>query len=159
MNIFKRLIFKLTNPKEYRTYMNTQAVNSKGSARVDGQCILAHPENIYIDDGSFINGGRIFASENAKIVIGKNCMISYDVHIRTDAHNYEKKNIPMKEQGMKEADIIIGDDVWIGYGAQVMSGVKMADGSVLGAGGVLTHDTEAYGVYAGVPARLIKYRE
>lgn len=39
-----------------------------------------------------------------------------------------------------------------------MAGVTLADGCVIGAGAVVTRDTEPYGVYGGVPARLIKYR-
>ncbi len=48
--------------------------------------------------------------------------------------------------------------MWIGFGAQVMAGVTIADGCVIGAGAVITHNTEPYGVYAGVPAKLIKTR-
>ena len=159
MNIFKKIYLRLFKNFEYRTYKNTNAVKAGKNTTVSGNCMLAHPENIVIGDGCILNGGRIFASPNAKIIIGDNCLISYEVHMRTDAHNYEDRNIIMKDQGMREADIVIGNDVWIGYGAQVMSGVKMADVSVLGAGSVLTRDTEPYGVYGGVPARLIKYRK
>ena len=59
---------------------------------------------------------------------------------------------------MYEKDIVIEDDCWVGFGAQIMAGVTMRKGSILAAGGVLTHDTEPYGVYAGVPARKIKER-
>ena len=159
MNIFKRLFLKIFNNSEYKEILNTQAVNAKGDARICADCSLRYPENIYIGKGSFINGGRIYASPNAKIVIGENCMISYEVHMRTSDHNYLEKNTLIKNQGMYEKDIIIGDDVWIGYGAQIMAGVHIATGSVIGAGAVLTHNTEEYGVYVGVPAKLIKYRQ
>ena len=52
----------------------------------------------------------------------------------------------------------IGDDVWIGYGAIIMSGVKIANGSIIAAGSVVTHDTEPYSIYAGIPAKKIKDR-
>lgn len=52
----------------------------------------------------------------------------------------------------------IGNDVWIGYGAIIMSGVKINDGSIIAAGSVVTHDTEPYSIYAGVPAKKIKNR-
>ncbi|MBR4713401.1 MAG: acyltransferase [Paludibacteraceae bacterium] len=52
----------------------------------------------------------------------------------------------------------IGDDVWIGYGSVVMGGVKIASGTIIGAGSVVTHDTEPYCIYAGVPARKIGNR-
>ena len=49
--------------------------------------------------------------------------------------------------------------MWIGYGAQILSGVTIADGCVVAAGAIVTKDTVEYGVYAGIPARIIKYRE
>ena len=85
-------------------------------------------------------------------------MISYNVHLRTDYHNYLETTAPMHEQGMSEADIIVGDDVWIGAGAQVMSGVTIGNGAVIGAGAVVCHDVPSYAVIGGVPARIIKYR-
>lgn len=52
----------------------------------------------------------------------------------------------------------IGNDVWVGFGAIVMSGVNIADGSIIAAGSVVTSDTEPYSIYAGVPARKIHSR-
>ncbi len=52
----------------------------------------------------------------------------------------------------------IGNDVWIGYGAIIMRGVKIGDGAIIGAGAVVTKDVEPYSVVGGVPAKVIKYR-
>ena len=52
----------------------------------------------------------------------------------------------------------IGDDVWIGYGAIIMSGVNIANGSIIAAGSIVTKDTEPYSIYAGTPAKKIKDR-
>ena len=117
-----------------------------------------HGNNIYVGDNSYINGGYIIAGENSKIQIGSNCLISYNVHIRTITHNYEKKEKLICEQGNREESIIIEDDCWIGFGAQIMPGIVIKKGSVIGAGAVVTKDTEAYGVYGGVPAKKIKSR-
>jgi len=48
-------------------------------------------------------------------------------------------------------------NVWIGCGDQVMPDVTIADGCVIGAGTGVTRNTEPYGVYGGVPAKLIKH--
>ena len=53
---------------------------------------------------------------------------------------------------------IIGNDVWIGFGAVVMSGVEISDGTIIAAGSVVTHDTEPYSIYAGIPAKKIRDR-
>lgn len=52
----------------------------------------------------------------------------------------------------------IGSDVWVGHSAIIIAGVSLATGCVVGAGSVVTKDLEAYGIYAGNPARLIRYR-
>lgn len=120
---------------------------------------MMYPQNISIDKNTYINGGKIYASPNAKIIIGANCLISYAVHLRTDMHNYETADILINKQGNTEKNIIIGNDVWLGYGVQILSGVHIADGCVIGAGSVVTKSTDPYGVYAGVPAKLIKKRK
>lgn len=53
---------------------------------------------------------------------------------------------------------IIEDDVWLGYGVKVLSGVKIGKGVVVGAGAVVTKNLEPYGIYGGIPAKLIRYR-
>lgn len=53
---------------------------------------------------------------------------------------------------------IIGNDVWVGYGAMIMSGVRIGDGAVIAAGSIVTKDVEPFSVVAGVPARKIKQR-
>lgn len=129
------------------------------NARVAPDVTVHYGNNIFLGDNSYINPGAvIIAGPDSRIQIGNNCLISYNVHLRTSAHNYLKKDTLIREQGMMEKDILIEDDCWVGFGAQVMAGVTMKRGSVLAAGGVLTHDTEAYGVYAGVPAKKIKDR-
>ena len=117
-----------------------------------------YSQNISIGEGTYINSGDICASPNASLIIGKNCLISYNVHLRTDQHNYKSKSKIILEQGANEKSIIIGNDVWIGYGAQILSGCNVADGCVIGAGAILTHSTEPYCVYAGVPAKKIGER-
>ncbi len=53
---------------------------------------------------------------------------------------------------------MIGNDVWIGYEALVLSGVHIGDGAVIGARAVVTKDVPPYAVAVGNPARIIKYR-
>ena len=56
------------------------------------------------------------------------------------------------------AGVRIGHDVWIGRSAIVLAGVTVGDGSVIGAGSVVTKDVPPYAIVAGNPARLIRYR-
>jgi acetyltransferase-like isoleucine patch superfamily enzyme len=54
--------------------------------------------------------------------------------------------------------VTIGSDVWIGASVIIMSGVTIGDGAVLGAGAVVTSDIPAYGIAAGNPAKVLRYR-
>lgn len=138
----------------------THVLRRNGSqGRVTGDVKIVNPSSIHVGEGSYINGRMIRASENAKITIGRNCMISYGVHLRTDSHNHDSTAVPMRNQGISEKDITIGDDVWIGYGAQIMSGITIGSGSIIGAGAVVTKDVAPFSVMGGVPARLIRSRK
>ena len=70
------------------------------------------------------------------------------------------KSVRDKDYSWKGAGemTVIGNDVWIGYGAIVMSGVTVRDGCIVAAGSVVTKDTDPYCIYAGVPAKKIKKR-
>lgn len=57
-----------------------------------------------------------------------------------------------------KGDIVIGNDVWIGYEAVIMQGVKIGDGAIIGARAVVTKDVPPYTIVAGVPARGIRKR-
>jgi len=142
----------------YKTNLYRKSIKSDtGNYSIGGDVNIAFPKNVFIGDKTYINGGNIVASPNAKIIIGQNCLISYNVHIRTDMHNYIERTL-INKQGVTEKDIIVGNDVWIGYGVQIMSGVTIADGCVIAAGAIVTKNTDPYSVYAGIPARKIKMR-
>ncbi len=146
----------LLHAREARLNQQLRANGSTG--RVTSNVELRHPEHVFIGDNSYVNGGMLVASENAKIIIRRDCMLSYAVHLRTDMHRHDRLDMPMIEQGEDEADIIIEDDVWIGYGAQIMSGEIVGAHSIVGAGAVVTHDVPDYSVVGG-PARLLHKRE
>lgn len=57
-----------------------------------------------------------------------------------------------------KGNIIIGNDVWIGYGAVILSGVTVGDGAIIGARAVVTKDVPPYTIVGGVPARQIRKR-
>ena len=59
---------------------------------------------------------------------------------------------------MKENDIVIEDNVWIGFGAQIMSGVHIGKGAIIGAGAVVAKSVNEYEVWGGIPAHFIKKR-
>lgn len=57
-----------------------------------------------------------------------------------------------------KGDVIIGNDVWIGYETMILSGVTIGNGAVIGARSLVTKDVPPYSIYAGHPARLVRMR-
>ena len=57
-----------------------------------------------------------------------------------------------------KGDIVIGNDVWIGYEAVILSGVHIGDGAIIGARAVVTKDVQPYSIVGGVPAKAIRNR-
>jgi len=68
-------------------------------------------------------------------------------------------HIPKELKTVKIAPVILEDFSCLGTNAVCISGITLAMGSVIGAGGIVTKDTEPWGIYVGVPAKLIGYRD
>lgn len=61
-------------------------------------------------------------------------------------------------EAISKGDIVVEDDVWIGHGATILSGIHIGQGAVVAAGAVVTKDVLPYAIVGGVPAKVIKYR-
>ena len=89
--------------------------------------------------------------------IGKDVLIGSNVMIASPKmHRFDRLDIPIKDQGGEIQKISIGDGAWLGNGCIVLSDI--AEGVVVAAGSIVTGRCEVNGVYAGSPARLIRYR-
>ncbi|TLU53180.1 MAG: acyltransferase, partial [Chlorobium sp.] len=93
-----------------------------------------------------------------KIVIGSHCPIVPGVLMRTANHKFSRTDVNIQDQGHEPADIIIGDDCWIGANAVILGGVTIGNGAVIGAGAVVTKDVPAFGIALGIPAKVVKFR-
>lgn len=100
----------------------------------------------------------VMISGPGNVAIGNHVRIAPRVTIVAGNHVFNRADLPIHEQGMEAGNISIQDDCWLGANAVILSGVTVREGSVIGAGSVVTKDTEAYGIYAGVPAKLIGSR-
>ena len=106
------------------------------------------------DVGSFCS----FAA-NVNIGLG-NHTINYKSTspIFTEVHNATGHSWIKEDKSLPFKRTIIGNDVWIGYGAKVIGGVHIGDGACVGAGALVTKDVPPYAVVGGVPAKILKYR-
>lgn len=129
---------------------------------------------------------RIWAKHTIKI--GRDFYIGRDSQIESDCiigdfvifgnkvavvgrydHHYQQVGVPIRHameirdkdynwKGIEAAPTIIGDDVWIGFGSIIMSGVHIGSGAIIAAGSLVVKDVEPYTIYGGVPAKKLKDR-
>ena len=78
------------------------------------------------------------------------------IHLFFEEWGLDKSNVASAWDN--KGDIIIGNDVWIGYEAVILAGVKIGDGAIIGARAVVTKDVEPYTIVAGTPAKPIRKR-
>ena len=70
----------------------------------------------------------------------------------------ERKIIQEGNFDYYSASVVVGNDVWGGAGCQVLRGVNVSDGAIIGAGSIVTHNVGPYEIWAGVPAKKISQR-
>lgn len=163
-------IFKYTFLKEYRK----REIYKKQLRKLypDSKILPLKncPLNLF-DFGKYSYGNiniLTFGSKNEKLKIGNFVSIAKDVTFILSGGHYTETftTYPFKTEyfGEKESEtlckgpITVCDDVWIGYGAIILSGVTIGQGAVVGAGSVVTKDVEPYSIVGGNPTKLIKYR-
>lgn len=126
------------------------------------------PNCIEVDDYTY--GGLQIYNNNIgnKIHIGRFCSIANHVmfildadHILNNVSTYPFKAKLLhteKYEAISKGDIHVGDDVWIGYGAIILSGTSIGQGAVIAAGAIVTDDVPPYAIVGGIPAKVLKYR-
>ena len=114
-----------------------------------------------------INKDRLFIGKFCSIACGAKFIFTSANHTMSSLSTYpfplffEEWELPISEVTSawdNKGDIVIGNDVWIGYEAVILSGVRIGDGAVVGARAVVTKDVAPYTVVGGVPAKPIKKR-
>lgn len=124
---------------------------------IENRCYFGKGFDIEIGDNSGIGKNCRIPSN---VVIGNNVMMAEEIIIFSMSHNFERTDITMNKQGAGEkGHLHIGNDIWIGTRAIILPKVKrIGDGSVIGAGSVVTKDIPDYVIVGGNPARIIKSR-
>lgn len=160
---------------------------SQGHSTVYLQNVVTDPSitvgdyTIYDD---FVNDPRDFQRNNVlyhypinqeRLVIGKFCSIACGAKFLFNSANHTQRSLStyifpvlfeewdldverIPEAWDNRGDIIIGNDVWIGYEAVILSGVTIGDGAIVAARAVVTRDVPPYAIVGGVPAKPIRQR-
>ena len=149
--------------------------------------VITNP-NIIIGDytmyNDFVNDPRLFEKNNVlyhypinkdKLIIDKFCSIACGTNFLFNSANHTLSSLStypfplfFEEWNLdrsnvctswdNKGDIVIGNDVWIGYEAVILAGVTIGDGAIIGARAVVTKDVEPYTIVGGVPAAPIRKR-
>jgi len=115
------------------------------------------PERLEIGPESFIGRGA-FIHAGGGVKIGRDVLIGPGVKIWSADHCFADRARPIRKQGHEFAEVVIGDDAWIGVDSVILKGVSVGPGAVVGAGSVVTKNVEAFKIVGGVPARVIGAR-
>ncbi len=148
---------------------------------ITGPNITVGDYTIYND---FVNDPRDFERNNLlyhypingdRLIIGKFCSIACGAKFLFASGNHSMKSLStytfpifFDEWGLdvknicdawdNKGDIVIGNDVWIGFEAVIMPGVKIGDGAIIATRAVVTKDVQPYTIVGGVPAKPIRRR-
>lgn len=149
----------------------------------DGVTIYSHPdggevrlgEAVHVYRGTIIEvgrGGRVVIGDRTHIqascnikgflastVIGRNVQIAPHCGFSPYEHGFDDPSAAIRDQDVVSfGDIVLEDDVWLGLSVQVLDGVHIGRGAVVGAGAVVTKDLPPNCIAVGVPARVVRYR-
>ncbi len=160
---------------------------SQGHSTVYLQNVVTDP-SIQVGDytiyDDFVNDPRDFQRNNVlyhypinheRLIIGKFCSIACGAKFLFNSANHTQRSLStyifpvlFEEWGLdveripeawdNKGDIIVGNDVWIGYESVILAGVTIGDGAIIAARAVVTKDVPPYAIVGGVPARLIRKR-
>ena len=120
--------------------------------------VRCHEGRVEIGDKTVI-GQECTISAYQHVRIGQQCVIADRAMFIDFDHGVVEVERPIRQQGIYKRDVIVGSNVWIGYGACVLRGVSVGDNAIVGTNSVVTRDVPANAVVAGIPARIIRMRE
>lgn len=93
------------------------------------------------------------------IAKGTKFLLSGEHNLNTiSTYPFKAAGFKLSPEGGSKGDILVGDDVWIGENALILSGVKIGRGAVVGAASLVTKDIPPYAIAVGSPAKVIRYR-
>lgn len=165
---------------EIRENVNERPVINIGKDCIIGGSFIIENEKakITVGNATTLGAGSMVVAGDADIYIGNHVVMSFDVTFyNTNSHSLavEERHLDLVNTleylrgnsnsrkinwaKIDSKDIVVKDNVWIGFGATILKGVTIGEGAIIGAKSVVTHNVEPYTVVAGNPARAVKQLE
>lgn len=122
-----------------------------------GRCTYGEPFIPDFGDKATLRVGAFCSfAGNVTIILGGNHRVDWITTFPFMLHWDCARDV--KGHPATKGDVVIGNDVWIGYRAMILSGVRVGNGAVIGAEAVVAKDVPPYGIVVGNPARLVRKR-
>ena len=130
------------------------------TAEIKEGCVLQNGPGEQIVIGKYVQLNPYTIIYGGNVIIKDNCMIAPHVVITTANHDFHQTQKPMRFAGIVDSsDLVVEDDVWIGANASIIAGVtRIGRGAIIGANSVVNKHVPDYAIVAGVPAKIIGYR-
>jgi len=147
--------------KIYSSWPNKVKIGNDSSINSHVFFTLDCPFNI---DNEIIIGNNVFIGDLCKIhcktqvIIGDNSLIASSSTLVDTGHGFDR-NLRYNQQSNSSKPIVLENDVWIGTGCTILSGVTIGEGSAVGAGSLVNKSIPPYQIWAGSPAKFIRFRE
>ena len=126
---------------------------------------IGHGTKIRCHEGAVEIGAKTVLGQECtisayeRVRIGEQCVIADRAMFIDFDHGVVEVERPIRSQGIYTRPVEVGSNVWIGYGACILRGVRVGDNAIVGTNCVVTRDVPANAVVAGVPARIVRMRE
>ncbi len=171
MNVIKkRLKESILNDiyKQFNLIKFRRRWRRKNSHNMTSVKSIFNDKLVSVGNGSYGELNVISFTDVSKLKIGNYCSIAQNVSFVLNAEHelYHISTYPFKVatlgvqrgEAISKGDIVLEDDVWVGYGATILSGVHIGQGAVIGAGALVNKDIPPYAICGGIPSKVIKYR-
>lgn len=152
-------VFRLVNYYNYMHVTPRRQLVLKGRANISPTASFANAFQIEAGPGLRIGERCMLWAGNgtARIILGRNVLFGPEVMVTASSYRFNDGS-PVTEQASDEADVVIGDDVWLGARAIILPGTRIGAGAIIGAGALVRGEIPAMAIAVGVPARVVGQR-
>jgi acetyltransferase-like isoleucine patch superfamily enzyme len=153
-------LVKLVNYYNYSHVAPKRRIRFGRSPQVSPDVVFSNPDRIEIGDRVRL-GSRchIWAGPSqGRVLIGHDVLFGPEVLVTAASYRYNDGS-PVTDQAMNEADVVIGDDVWLATRAVVLPGARIGRGAIVAAGATVRGEVPDYAIVAGSPAKVIGERQ
>lgn len=153
-------LFKIVNYYNYTHVEPMRKIRLGPDPAISPTAAFSNPERIEIGARAHIGARCVIwaGPANGRILIGDDALLGPEVMITAANYRFNDGQ-PVTRQASDEADVVIGNDVWLGARVMVLPGARIGDGAIIGAHSVVRGTIPPMSVAVGTPARVVSQRK